>query len=87
VLFLCAWHFRRCRSIVSQASLFDWLWVLAYIMRHPQRMRFVLGLLRARRAEEDFLFYHTRCREAERKSAILRKTPGTKALVSDPQPT
>jgi hypothetical protein len=87
LLFLCAWHFARCRSILKQAPLSDWLWVLAYMTRHPQRTQAVLRLLREKRAEEDFLIYHTRRREAEHKAAVLRREPNAEALLSCPRPT
>ena len=80
VLFVCAWHFARCRSILRQASLPDWLWAFAYTARHPQRTLAVLRLLREKRPEEDFLVYHTRRREAAYKAAILHREPDPKAL-------
>src|SRR5436309_2687048 len=38
VLFACAAHYAACRKLIDYASLNDWLWSVAYTLRHPQRM-------------------------------------------------
>jgi len=81
VLFVCAWHFARCRAILIQASLSDWVWASAYAARHPLRIWSVRRLLHEKRAEEDFLIYHTRRREAERKAAIPRRGTNPEFLI------
>jgi len=72
VLFLCAWHFAGCRSILREASWSDWLWTLAFSGRHPRRMWQVLRMLSDRRKEEEFLIYHTRRRQAAALSEEVR---------------
>lgn len=70
VLFACAVHFPACRHPLRYARLNDWLWTCAYVLRHPVRMYDVLRLLREKKAEEEFLTYHTRRRQAECSSAV-----------------
>jgi glycosyltransferase involved in cell wall biosynthesis len=78
VLFTCALHFASCRRLVRYATLSDWLWTCAYAVRHPLRMYNVLRLFREKKTEEDFLAYHTRCREAESKNATpVKGNPAT----------
>lgn len=65
VLFACAAHFPDCREMLRYASLNDWLWTCAYTFRHPLRMYGVRRLFREKKAEEDFLRFHTQRRHAE----------------------
>lgn len=65
LLFLCALNFARCRPIVRYATLSDWVWTCAYVLRHPFRMSHVLRLFKEKEVEENFLTYHVQCRQAE----------------------
>ena len=70
VLFVCALHFASCRRMVRYATLLDWLWTCAYAARHPLRMYGVLRLFKEKKMEEDFLTYHTQCRQAECRNVV-----------------
>jgi hypothetical protein len=65
VLFACAAHFNTCRDMIRYASVNDWIWSFAYTVRHPLRMYGVLRLFREKKAEEEFLRFHTRRRQSE----------------------
>ena len=65
VLFACAVHFAACREMIRYATVNDWMWSCAYTLRHPLRMYGVLRLLRGKKAEEEFLTFHTRRRQTE----------------------
>ena len=65
VLFACGAHFAGCRGMIRYANLDDWLWTCAYTLRHPMRMYGVHRLFRDKRAEEEFLAFHTQRRQAE----------------------
>lgn len=73
VLFACAVHFPACRDMVRYARLNDCLWTCAYVLRHPLRMYDVLRLFREKKAEEEFLTYHTQRRQAECMSTVPSK--------------
>jgi hypothetical protein len=59
VLVACAAHFASCRNLIRYATLGDWLWAGAYCLRHPLRILGVHRLFEDKRAEEDFLKFHT----------------------------
>ena len=65
VLFACAVHFADCRSMLRYANLNDWVWAIAYTLRHPRRMYDVMRLFKTRIKEEQFLYFHTGRRQAE----------------------
>jgi glycosyltransferase involved in cell wall biosynthesis len=65
VLFACAAHFAACREMIRYATVNDWIWSFAYTLRHPLRMYGLLRLFRDKKAEEEFLRFHTRRRQAE----------------------
>jgi glycosyltransferase involved in cell wall biosynthesis len=65
VLFACAAHFASCRSLIRYATVNDWIWSCAYTLRHPLRMRRVMQLFKEKKAEEEFLRFHTRQRQQE----------------------
>jgi glycosyltransferase involved in cell wall biosynthesis len=65
VLFACAAHFKSCRDMIRYATVNDWIWSFAYTLRHPVRMYSLLRLFRVKKAEEEFLTFHTRRRQAE----------------------
>ena len=65
VLFACAVHFAACREMIRYATVNDWMWSCAYTLRHPLRMYGVLRLFREKKAEEEFLTFHTRRRQTE----------------------
>lgn len=69
VLFACAAHFADCRNMICHANLNDWLWTCAYTLRHPLRMYEGMRLFRQKKAEEDFLRFHTKRREEENATA------------------
>ncbi len=71
VLFACAAHFASCRSMLRYANLNDWMWSVAYTLRHPRRMHRTIRLFREKKAEEDFLRFHTQRRKAECRSDEL----------------
>jgi hypothetical protein len=64
-------HFPQSRHVIRFARANDWLWSIAYCLRHPRIAFEVLRLLRTRKAQEQFLLRHTRerQREAERLAA------------------
>lgn len=70
-LFFAAMHFPQSRHVIRFARANDWLWSIAYCLRHPRIAFEVLRLLRTRKAQEQFLLRHTRerQREAERLAA------------------
>ena len=65
VLFACAAHFKTCRNMIRYATMNDWIWSCANSLRHPLRMYGVLQLFHEKKAEEEFLRFHTRRRQAE----------------------
>jgi glycosyltransferase involved in cell wall biosynthesis len=65
VLFACAAHFKTCRDMIRYATANDWIWSFAYTLRHPLRMYGAMRLFREKKAEEEFLRFHTRRRQAE----------------------
>jgi len=65
VLFACAAHYAACRKLIDYASLNDWLWSVAYTLRHPQRMYEVMRLFQAKKEQEEFLKFHIQRRQAE----------------------
>jgi glycosyltransferase involved in cell wall biosynthesis len=73
VLFVCALTFAHCRRLVRYASLSDWVWTCAYVMRHPLRMFRVLRLFKEKKIEESFLTYHIQRRQAESRKAMSVK--------------
>jgi glycosyltransferase involved in cell wall biosynthesis len=65
VIFACAAHFKTCRNMIRYATVNDWIWSFAYTLRHPLRIYGLLRLFREKKAEEEFLRFHTRRRQAE----------------------
>ena len=70
VLFACAAHFAGCRSMIRYATVNDWIWSCAYTLRHPQRMRRVMQMFKEKKAEEEFLRFHTRQRQQEHTATL-----------------
>lgn len=73
VLFACASHFAGCRQMVKYANFSDWIWTCAYTMRHPMRMYGAMRHFKDKQAEEDFLTWHIKRRQAESKCAALEE--------------
>lgn len=81
VLFACAAHFTGCRNMLRYASLNDWLWSSAFTLRHPLRMYSAMHLFTEKKAEEDFLKFHTQRRQAEQCIATLPERFSTAASL------
>jgi glycosyltransferase involved in cell wall biosynthesis len=62
VLFYSAFFFPECRRLLRFAGLSDWLFFLAYTVRHPQRAWRTCRLHKERQNEKEFLLQHTRAR-------------------------
>ena len=59
--------------MLRDASLNDWLWTCAYTLRHPLWIYRTMRLFHEKKAEEDFLRFHTQRRQTE---AALRDVAG-----------
>jgi glycosyltransferase involved in cell wall biosynthesis len=81
VLFACLAHFETFRGMIRYATLNDWIWFCAYTLRHPFRMYGVLRLFREKKAEEEFLGFHTRRRQAESQAFTQHGTRPEAALL------
>ncbi len=62
---LLARHTSSLQEMIRYATVNDWIWSFAYTLRHPLRMYGVLRLFREKKAEEEFLRFHTRRRQTE----------------------
>jgi glycosyltransferase involved in cell wall biosynthesis len=67
VLFVTAFTFPKCRKILKYALVSDWMFVIAYSLRHPLRFLKTIHLVLSAKNQVDFLDQHTsaRARESE----------------------